>query len=351
LTDIRWFVHSGCVRGLCAVVVLITPVFLAAQDFSRAGPGITPPRLLHSKEPEYSPDARAEHIQGTVVLKLVVSDQGRPTKIEVLSPLGYGLDEQAEAAVKTWEFAPGMKDGKPVNVLATVQVNFRFPSIWFDEKAERERTSYNVARENLRNPKSTPSTVDKAVKTMQDLAKQKFPPAMYAVGLWEMDGEHLAKDAEDGLALVQKSAARNFGPALYIVALRRIEGQDQPQDVEKGLVEMGRASGQGSAQAQFYLGNRYEKGDGVRLDLGQARRFFRLCAADGVATCQYRLGGLLINEPNRTEDDYVQSVALFQLAAEQGLPQAKDLASKETAKLTAAQSEWVATLKRELVRK
>ena len=315
------------------------------------GPGVTPPRLLRSKEPEYSPDARAEHIQGTVVLQLVVSDQGRPTKITVLSPLGYGLDEQAEAAVKTWEFAPGMKDGKPVNILATVQVNFRFPSVWFDEKAERERTSYNVARENLRNPQSGPVTVDKAIKTMQDLARQKFPPAMYVVGLWEMDGEHLAKDPEDGLALIQKSAAMDFGPALYIVALRRIEGQDQPQDVEKGLAQMGHAAEQGSTQAQFYLGNRYEKGDGVPLDLGQARRFFRLCAADGVAMCQYRLGGLLINEPGRTEDDYAQSVALFQLAAEQGLQQAKDLASQETAKLTKAQSELVGTLKRQLVHK
>lgn len=336
---------------MCAVFFLIAPVFLTADEVNRVGPGITPPRLLHSKEPEYSPDARAEHIQGTVVLQLVVSNQGRPTKITVLSPLGYGLDEQAEAAVRTWEFAPGMKEGKPVNVLATVQVNFRFPQIWFDEKAERERTSFNVARENLRNSQSTPATVDRAVKSMQDLARQKFAPAMYAVGLWEMNGEHLAKDPEEGLALIQKSAAKNYGPALYVVALRRIEGHDQPQDVEKGLVEMGEASTQGSAQAQFYLGNRYEKGDGVPLDLGQARRFFRLCAADGVAMCQYRLGGLLINEPDRPEEDYVQSVALFQLAAEQGLPQAKDLASKETAKLTAAQSEWVGTLKRELVRK
>jgi hypothetical protein len=45
----------------------------------RIGPAVTPPRLLHKVEPEYSPDARADHIQGTVVLQLAVNEKGRPT--------------------------------------------------------------------------------------------------------------------------------------------------------------------------------------------------------------------------------------------------------------------------------
>jgi protein TonB len=70
------------------------------------GPGVTRPRLLRKVEPEYSPDARADHIQGTVVLQMVITEKGRPAGVTVISPLGFGLDERAQAAVEQWEFAP-----------------------------------------------------------------------------------------------------------------------------------------------------------------------------------------------------------------------------------------------------
>jgi hypothetical protein len=54
----------------------------------RIGPGVTPPRVVRKVEPEYSADARAGHIQGTVILQVTVNEKGRPTGIGVLSPLG-----------------------------------------------------------------------------------------------------------------------------------------------------------------------------------------------------------------------------------------------------------------------
>jgi TPR repeat protein len=59
----------------------------------------------------------------------------------------------------------------------------------------------------------------------------------------------------------------------------------------------------------------------------------------------------LFDAPDRPERDYVQAVAWFQLAGEQGIPEAKDIASKEAATLTSAQLNWVTTLKAQLVRK
>lgn len=286
-----------------------------------------------------------------MVLQIVVNEKGRAADISVLSPLGFGLDEQAQVAVEKWEFAPGMKGSIPVKILAIVEVNFRFVGRWFDEKAERRRTAFNVAWQTATRTNAGPAAVDRAVKSMLDLCRQKFVPAMYVVGLWKIDGEHVAKNATEGLDWIQKAADKNYGPALYEVALRHIDGRDLPVDPDKGLQEMRAAATLGSPQAQFYLGNRHETGDGLPREPDRARRYFRLCAAQGVALCQYRLGRLLYTAPDRPERDYLQAVALFQLAAEQGLAEAKEIASAEARKLTAEQRKWVTTLRGQIVRK
>lgn len=115
------------------------------------------------------------------------------------------------------------------------------------------------------------------------------------------------------MALIQRAAAKNYGPAMYEIAIRQIEGRDLPKDVEHGLETMRQASVLGSPQAQFYLGNRYENGDGVPRELDRAHRYFRMCAAQGVAQCQFRIASLLFNAPDRPERDYVQAVAWFKL--------------------------------------
>jgi TPR repeat protein len=189
------------------------------------------------------------------------------------------------------------------------------------------------------------------MKAIQDLSKQRFPPAMYLAGLWETTGEHIPENLADGLTLIQKAAAKNYGPALYEIAIRQIDGRDLPKDAEKGLEMMRQASVLGSPLAQLYLGDKYETGSGVPRELDRARRYFRLCAAHGVPMCQYRLGRLLFDAPDRPERDYVQAVAWFQLAGEQDMPQAKDIALREAAKMTPAQMGWMASLKAQLVRK
>jgi len=91
----------------------------------RIGGGVSAPQVLSKVEPEYSEEARKAKWQGTVVLSLVVDDQGRPQGLKVLRSLGLGLDQKAIEAVEKWRFKPGMKDGKAVPVMATIEVNFR----------------------------------------------------------------------------------------------------------------------------------------------------------------------------------------------------------------------------------
>jgi TonB family protein len=91
----------------------------------RVGGGVTPPTLLQKVEPEYSEEARKAKHSGTVVLYIEVTIDGKADNIRVQRSLGLGLDEKAIEAVKKWRFSPGKKDGKPVRVAATIEVNFR----------------------------------------------------------------------------------------------------------------------------------------------------------------------------------------------------------------------------------
>lgn len=91
----------------------------------RIGGGVSAPSLVFKVEPEYSEEARKAKFQGTVVLQVVVDEKGQPKELKVVRPLGLGLDEKAIEAVMKWRFRPGYKDGKPVAVAATIEVNFR----------------------------------------------------------------------------------------------------------------------------------------------------------------------------------------------------------------------------------
>jgi TonB family protein len=91
----------------------------------RVGGGVSAPVLLSKTEPEYSEEARKAKHQGTVMLYVQIDPSGHATNIRVVKSLGLGLDEKAIEAVQKWKFAPGKKDGKPVTVEATIEVNFR----------------------------------------------------------------------------------------------------------------------------------------------------------------------------------------------------------------------------------
>jgi periplasmic protein TonB len=91
----------------------------------KIGGGVSQPTVLFKVEPEYSEEARKAKFQGTVVLFVVVDEHGNPRDLKVIRPLGLGLDQKAIEAVEKWKFSPGKKDGKPVPVQATIEVNFR----------------------------------------------------------------------------------------------------------------------------------------------------------------------------------------------------------------------------------
>jgi len=90
----------------------------------RTGGGISAPVPIYRPDPQYSEEARKARYQGWVELEFVIDDTGRPRNIRVVKSLGLGLDEEAIKAAEKWRFKPGTKDGKPVPVIAIVDMGF-----------------------------------------------------------------------------------------------------------------------------------------------------------------------------------------------------------------------------------
>jgi periplasmic protein TonB len=87
--------------------------------------GVSNPIAIVSPEAEFSDEARRAKYQGICMVSIIVDSNGYPQNPRILRSLGMGLDEKALDAVRGYRFKPAMKDGKPVPVMITVEVNFR----------------------------------------------------------------------------------------------------------------------------------------------------------------------------------------------------------------------------------
>jgi TonB family protein len=115
--------QAGAIRK--AAVQGAASHFLLDGPMARVGGDVSSPVLLSKTEPEYTDSARAEKISGTVTLSVVIGTDGQAHDITLAKSLGFGLDEMAAEAVANWQFAPAKKDGVPVPVTASIEVNFR----------------------------------------------------------------------------------------------------------------------------------------------------------------------------------------------------------------------------------
>jgi len=93
----------------------------------RVGGGVSAPvctSTANCPDPEYSEEGRKAKYEGTVVLFLIVTADGRTRDIQIQRSLGMGLDQKAIEAVRKWRFQPAMRNGQPVAVQINVEVKF-----------------------------------------------------------------------------------------------------------------------------------------------------------------------------------------------------------------------------------
>jgi TonB family protein len=93
---------------------------IANDMVSLVGPGVTPPqavRVVNPRRPE-------ESLTGTVLLDVVLLEDGTPRIVRILRSLRTDLDDIAVEAFAQWRFSPAQKDGRAIKVRMNAAVRF-----------------------------------------------------------------------------------------------------------------------------------------------------------------------------------------------------------------------------------
>ena len=125
----------------------VAPVLVPSDDGQIAMPAIAPPTLtgagLSHGDPvttapveaslayrlaplQFPVHALRERMHGTVLLRVLVDETGKPLDVVVEHGSGYGLLDRSarEQVLAGWRFQPAMVQGKPVRAWARVPVSF-----------------------------------------------------------------------------------------------------------------------------------------------------------------------------------------------------------------------------------
>ena len=78
------------------------------------------PALVSARQSQAAADSETE----SVVVRMVIGTDGVPFNPVVIKGLTPEKDQSSLAAIRQWRFRPGMKNGKPVPVVATIAINF-----------------------------------------------------------------------------------------------------------------------------------------------------------------------------------------------------------------------------------
>jgi protein TonB len=88
--------------------------------------GVIPVVLEHKVMPSYPHDALVIHREGVVVMRAIVTDNGRVSQMKLISgdPI---LGRAAMDAVRQWRYRPAVLNGKPTQSETNITLNFKLP--------------------------------------------------------------------------------------------------------------------------------------------------------------------------------------------------------------------------------
>ncbi len=86
--------------------------------------GTARPSIYVKDKARYTELARSQGVQGVVVVSVVLTADGRLSRIRILRGLPDGLNEESIKAAKTTKFRPACKNGKYVSVRMSMEFTF-----------------------------------------------------------------------------------------------------------------------------------------------------------------------------------------------------------------------------------
>jgi protein TonB len=116
---------DGLLEGLGAsgIVADLPPPAPAPPQPVRVGGDITPPTRIKHVVPQYPLIAKANKVQGVVIIEAIIGTDGKVERAQVIRSI-HLLDQAALDAVRAWEYTPTLLNGRPTPVIMTVTVRF-----------------------------------------------------------------------------------------------------------------------------------------------------------------------------------------------------------------------------------
>ncbi|MDY6968447.1 MAG: energy transducer TonB [Spirochaetota bacterium] len=96
------------------------------ENVIEEGEADIPPIKRIFNPPNYPERAKNEGIEGTVIAKLLIDENGNVRRVRVIkAPKYWGFDDSVIEAAKSWKFEPAKLNNMPVKVWATQVIEFR----------------------------------------------------------------------------------------------------------------------------------------------------------------------------------------------------------------------------------
>jgi TonB family protein len=154
----------------------------SAQPPVRVSPGVMAGQVLTRVDPIYPPEAKANDVEGVVVLHAVISKTGEVRDLDIVS----GPDElrtSAIDAIRQWTYRPYLLNGEPTEVETTVTVNYQLGDPADSQSQDNESAAGGVPKK-IGGGVSAPVLIDSVAPEFSEQAKQNKVGGIVLVHLW-----------------------------------------------------------------------------------------------------------------------------------------------------------------------